>query len=142
ERDPVVHPRRPRHPRGRGGLLHERARDRGGGGLQRGVPAVLHQHPPAVARRAAVHTEAAAGAGARSAAGSGGGPVVMAVFAAILLGSGLLYALAVGSFAVGFRRVVRKDAGNGPTEPLPFVSVIIPARDEAAAITNCLDSVF
>ena len=66
----------------------------------------------------------------------------MAVFAAILLGSGLCYALAIGSFAVGFRRVVREDARAVPDADLPFVSVIVPARDEAAAIGPCLDSIF
>ena len=66
----------------------------------------------------------------------------MAVFAAILLGAGLCYALAIGSFAVGFRRVVREDASAVPDADLPFVSVIVPARDEANAIGPCLDSIF
>ncbi len=67
----------------------------------------------------------------------------MVAFTALLLASGLLYALAVGSFAVGFRRVVReRDDVGMPSEPLPFVTVIVPARDEAASITDCLDSIF
>lgn len=76
----------------------------------------------------------------------------MTVFVAILLGSGLCYALAIGGFAVGFRRVVRngraEERKNGRAEEgetdrsLPFVSVIIPARDEADAIGPCLDSIF
>jgi cellulose synthase/poly-beta-1,6-N-acetylglucosamine synthase-like glycosyltransferase len=79
---------------------------------------------------------------------------MMAVFVAILLASGLCYAFAIGAFAVGFQRVVREtsdggermvDSGRRPvnqTPSLPFVSVIVPARDEAAAIGLCLDSVF
>ncbi len=67
-----------------------------------------------------------------------------AVFATVLLGSGLLYALTVGAFAVGFQRVTKR---NPPTLPpscsptLPFVTVIVPARDEAAGITRCLGAV-
>lgn len=66
----------------------------------------------------------------------------MAVFAAILLGAGLCYALAIGGFAVGFRRVVQEDAEAVPDDNLPFVSVIVPARDEANVIGPCLDSIF
>ena len=65
----------------------------------------------------------------------------MTVFAVILLASGVAYALAVGSFAVGFRRVVRNEE-LPPAEPLPFVTVIVPARDEAGSISACLDSIF
>ncbi len=65
----------------------------------------------------------------------------MGVFAAILLGSGLVYAFAIGSFAVGFRRVMRAEVETS-SEPFPFVTVIVPARDEAASIVACLDSIF
>jgi cellulose synthase/poly-beta-1,6-N-acetylglucosamine synthase-like glycosyltransferase len=64
-----------------------------------------------------------------------------AAFVAVLLGSGLCYALAVGSFAVGFQRVVRSRVDRAPDADLPFVSVIVPARDEADAILPCLDSI-
>jgi cellulose synthase/poly-beta-1,6-N-acetylglucosamine synthase-like glycosyltransferase len=67
---------------------------------------------------------------------------VTAVFVAILLGSGVGYALAVGAFAVGFRRVVRVGVRREPDAGLPFVSVVVPARDEADAILPCLGSIF
>ena len=67
----------------------------------------------------------------------------MAAFVVLLLGSGLCYALAIGAFAVGFRRVVRDDVDAAVArDALPFVSVIVPARDEADAILPCLDSIF
>ena len=79
-----------------------------------------------------------------------------AVFTAVLLGAGALYALALGGFAVGFRRVRRAEGGGRRAEgggrraegrgasasDLPFVSVIVPARDEEAAIGACLDAIF
>ncbi len=64
-----------------------------------------------------------------------------AVFAAVLIGSGLLYALAISSFAVGFQRVLRAASRKNESEDVPFVSVLIPARDEEAVITRCLDAV-
>ncbi|MEM1042416.1 MAG: glycosyltransferase [Bacteroidota bacterium] len=59
----------------------------------------------------------------------------------------MLYALAIVSFALGFQRVVKRDrAPRLPSDPLapshPFVTVIIPARDEEAVIERCLDAVF
>jgi cellulose synthase/poly-beta-1,6-N-acetylglucosamine synthase-like glycosyltransferase len=64
---------------------------------------------------------------------------VTAAFAAVLLGAGTLYALAIGAFAVGFQRVLR--APRPAPSDLPFVSVIVPARDEEAAIGACLDAI-
>ena len=61
-----------------------------------------------------------------------------AAFSALLLGTGAVYALAIGAFAVGFRRVLREQEG---TAALPFVSVVIPARNEEASIGACLDAV-
>jgi hypothetical protein len=87
-------------------------------------------------------------------------------FAVALLGLGAVYAGVMGGFALGFRRVRRAEvagptggglppvalptngtATNGttvngtPSSALPFVSVIVPARDEAAAISRCLRSI-
>lgn len=61
-----------------------------------------------------------------------------AAFAAVLLGSGVVYALAIGTFAVGLRRVLREPGAQG--QPLPFVSVVVPARNEEASIGACLDA--
>ncbi len=61
-----------------------------------------------------------------------------AVFAAVLLGSGLLYALTLGAFAVGLRGVTRQ---RETRDASPFVTVIVPARDEAAGITRCLEAI-
>ncbi|HLT46859.1 MAG TPA: glycosyltransferase [Rubricoccaceae bacterium] len=71
---------------------------------------------------------------------------------AALLLLGAVYAAVIGTFAVGFRRVVRWSPWSvvrgpwsvvDPATPstLPFVSVIVPARDEAAVIARCLDTV-
>ena len=62
------------------------------------------------------------------------------LFTAVLLGTGAFYALVIGAFAVGFRRVLRVPRPASPE--VPFVSVIVPARDEEAAIGACLDAIF
>lgn len=81
-----------------------------------------------------------------------------ASFAAVLLGAGALYALAIGAFAVGLQRVLRWERGRegargreteplpppfspSPVPPSPFVSVIVPARDEEGSIGACLDAI-
>lgn len=66
----------------------------------------------------------------------------MTVFAAMLLGLGVVYAAVIGSFAVGFQRVLRQRVVRHPEDALPFVSVVIPARDEEEHIGACLDAVF
>ena len=83
----------------------------------------------------------------------------MSAFGAALLVLGAVYAVTVGAFAVGFRRVLgetrnRGDGARGrrgsayspiPRFPdsssPPFVSVVVPARDEAASIEACLSSI-
>lgn len=64
----------------------------------------------------------------------------------VLVVLALGYALPIAAFAVGFRRVVRSSkpvAGSSKpvAGPLPFVSVIVPARNEAAHIEACLRSI-
>ncbi|HYE95693.1 MAG TPA: glycosyltransferase [Rubricoccaceae bacterium] len=66
----------------------------------------------------------------------------LTVAAGVLLALGVVYAAAIGAFAVGFMRVLRGERTRGRRGDLPFVSVIIPARDEAASIEACLSSVF
>lgn len=68
----------------------------------------------------------------------------MSIAAAVFLAAGTIYALMIAAFGVGFRRVVREHHALVPTSPdveLPFVSVIVPARDEAHAILGCVDSI-
>lgn len=66
-------------------------------------------------------------------------------FGAILIVLGFAYASIITGFAIGFWRVLGQPlrvgpAGDGLTV-LPFVTVIIPARDEEASIGACVDSV-
>lgn len=65
----------------------------------------------------------------------------MTAFAAVLLGSGVVYALVIGSFAAGFQRVRRQRRARLADHALPFVSVVVPARDEEACIGACLDAI-
>ena len=65
----------------------------------------------------------------------------MTIAVVLLLGSAVLYALLMGSFAVGLRRAVRATRAAADEAPLPFVSVLLPARDEEATISACLHSI-
>ncbi len=78
----------------------------------------------------------------------------MSVLAVVFLTAGAVYAAMVGAFALGLRRVLseeRKEAQSGALSdppvprssdsPIPFVSVIVPARDEAAVIEGCVRSI-
>ncbi len=58
-----------------------------------------------------------------------------------LIGLAAVYAGIIGGFAVGLRRVLRAGSEGGPMDALPFVSVIVPARDEEGCIARCLDSI-
>ena len=64
----------------------------------------------------------------------------MTVFVIVLLGAGVVYALVIGSFAVGFQRVLRQPTARRDPD-LPFVTVVVPARDEAVHIGPCLDAI-
>lgn len=65
-------------------------------------------------------------------------------FAIVLIIAALFYAALIGFFAVGFRRV-RSEAMQMPTvsedEALPFVSVVVAARNEEAGIGACLHAI-
>jgi len=63
-----------------------------------------------------------------------------ALLGGALLATGAAYAVIVGGYALGFRRVMREAPVAAPSV-LPFVSVLIPARDEAACIERCLRTV-
>jgi cellulose synthase/poly-beta-1,6-N-acetylglucosamine synthase-like glycosyltransferase len=61
----------------------------------------------------------------------------------LLIVLGLAYAAIIGGFAAGFRRVLARERTprslrNGH---LPFVSVVVPARDEEAYVERCLRSI-
>lgn len=61
---------------------------------------------------------------------------------AALVFLGVIYAGIILAFAVGIRRVLsRKPVPFFDTQDLPFVSVIIPARDEEAFVAACVQSV-
>ena len=66
----------------------------------------------------------------------------MTAFVTVLLLSGVIYALVIGSFAAGFQRVIRQQRSRPTEDVLPFVSVIVPARDEEEHIGACLDAIF
>ena len=53
---------------------------------------------------------------------------------------GGVYAVALSRMAWGWRRVNGEAAPPVPDAALPLVSVVVPARDEAAAIGPCLDA--
>ena len=63
-------------------------------------------------------------------------PTLVLTVLAVIVGA---YVLQVGAAAVGFFRLRRADVSPDP-EPWPFVSVVVPARNEAAGIEACLDS--
>ncbi|MEL7363089.1 MAG: glycosyltransferase [Bacteroidota bacterium] len=65
----------------------------------------------------------------------------MTVLSFVLLGLASVYALLIAAFSLGYRRVL-DDASEPVSEAaLPFVSVIVPARDEAACIGACVDAI-
>ncbi|MEM9997966.1 MAG: glycosyltransferase, partial [Bacteroidota bacterium] len=66
---------------------------------------------------------------------------LVASIGAVLLGLAAIYALLLGAFAVGYRRVLRTPTPPVSGEDLPFVSVIVPARDEADCIGSCIDGI-
>lgn len=61
--------------------------------------------------------------------------------AIVLLVLAVFYAVFMGALARGFRKVVRASERQPPPATLPFVSVVIAARDEAATIAACVASV-
>jgi len=66
--------------------------------------------------------------------------------AAVLLTLATIYAVILSGFAYGFRRVVRSHMAAATDhaleeEPVPFVSVIVPARDEQDTIETCVGSI-
>lgn len=58
---------------------------------------------------------------------------------AVLLITVALYVVQMGVAALGFARV-RRDSQPSAPSTWPMVSVVVPARNEADAITDCLDS--
>ncbi len=62
------------------------------------------------------------------------------VLAAGLLLLAVLYAVGIGAAAVGLRRVLRPAPRPLPPDP-PFVTVVVPARDEADVVEACLASI-
>lgn len=68
--------------------------------------------------------------------------VLTLLLTGLLLLLGVAYAAALSSWAVGFRRVLsRGEADVARNGHVPFVSVIVPARDEEATIDRCLESI-
>ena len=53
---------------------------------------------------------------------------------------GGVYAVAIGRMAAGWRRVRAERGHDAADEALPFVSVIVPARDEEASVGACVDA--
>ena len=73
---------------------------------------------------------------------------MLALFAALLLGTAVFYAALVGAMALGFWRVRHAvpapSAPPAPFDPLPetpFVSVVIAARNEEAGVAACLRAI-
>ena len=68
---------------------------------------------------------------------------VLSVFSLVLVLLALYYGGMMGLFAWGFRRVLRTSEASSMDSDgaLPFVSVVVAARDEAASIEACLTSV-
>lgn len=72
------------------------------------------------------------------------GPLTMDPFSVILLCLAGLYGSAMLWLLNGFRRACRESGRSPPLtagEALPLVSVIVPARNEAANIIGCLESI-
>ena len=67
----------------------------------------------------------------------------MSVAGPLLLALAAVYAWHLAAFARGFRRAARASDARPAPDPdaLPLVTVVIPARDEEAAIGACLDGV-
>ncbi|MEM6783763.1 MAG: glycosyltransferase [Bacteroidota bacterium] len=59
----------------------------------------------------------------------------------LLLSLAGVYALLIGAFALGYRRVAREPVRGADEDDVPFVSVIVPARDEADCIEACMDAI-
>jgi cellulose synthase/poly-beta-1,6-N-acetylglucosamine synthase-like glycosyltransferase len=70
-------------------------------------------------------------------------PGLLLAFSLIALG--VAYAVVIGDFALGFRSVTRQRGTIGPAgdglRALPFVTVVVPVRDEEASIARCLESI-
>lgn len=68
---------------------------------------------------------------------------MLTAFSIALVLAAVYYAALIGFFAVGFRRVRREGGPERATtmEPLPFVSVVVAARDEEEGIEACLRSI-
>ena len=64
----------------------------------------------------------------------------MILFEIVLILAGAFYALMICAFAVGFQRV-RKQTYPSLSADIPFVSVIVPARDEGVFIKTCIDTI-
>jgi cellulose synthase/poly-beta-1,6-N-acetylglucosamine synthase-like glycosyltransferase len=66
----------------------------------------------------------------------------MVLFSTILFGLAGIYAAAMGTFAWGFRRASREAPPPAAVEDdLPFVSVVVAARNEEESIAPCVESV-
>ena len=64
----------------------------------------------------------------------------MMVFGIALVVLGTGYAMLIGAFARGFRKVTHRPL-LAETNGVPFVTGIVPARDESCCIKACLDSI-
>ncbi|MCH8195881.1 MAG: molybdopterin-dependent oxidoreductase, partial [Chloroflexi bacterium] len=64
----------------------------------------------------------------------------MMVFGIALVVLGTGYAMLIGAFARGFRKVTHRPL-LAETNDVPFVTVIVPARDESCCIKACLESI-
>ena len=64
---------------------------------------------------------------------------MITLFAALLLCLAFFYASVIVLFGVGFRRVLRRNPP--PLKTPPFVSVVVPARNEEDTITACLQAI-
>ena len=64
----------------------------------------------------------------------------MELLAIPLIVLALFYAGLMGSFSIGLRRILKKDISS-VSEEQPFVSVIVPARNEAENIAGCIRSI-
>ena len=62
-------------------------------------------------------------------------------FGLLLVALGALYAVRLGGWARGFRRVVRDARPRVPDTRLPTLTVVVPARNEEATIGACVDSI-